>query len=192
MQSSCRHTAAALAVTFLAAVAPGGDSPACVSGLRPGQRPGPYSSVVVTGEYRGQSHCFICETADRPAVIVFAREPSRQLGKLVAGLDRAVHEHKGADLRAWVTFLGTDESALAPRLLDWSKRHALRLVPLAVFEDLAGPPSYRLARDADVTVLLSVRQKVARNFAFRLGELTDERVAEVLKAVPAVAAPDRR
>jgi len=46
-------------------------------GLTPGQRPGPYSSVVSVGAERGQSHCYICDTADRPAVVVFARTPPR-------------------------------------------------------------------------------------------------------------------
>jgi hypothetical protein len=54
-------------------------------------------------------------------------------------------------------------------------------VPLAVVEDLTGPPGYTIHREAEVTVLLSVKQKVVANFAFRPGELTDERIAEVLK-----------
>ena len=61
-----------------------------VSGLAPGQRPGPYSSVVSVGPQRGTSHCFICETADRPMVIVFARQPNDALGKLVRGIDRTL------------------------------------------------------------------------------------------------------
>src|SRR5437870_2778211 len=48
----------------------------CVSGPKVGQRPGPYSFVMCTGEQRGKAHCFICETLDRPAVIVFARSLS--------------------------------------------------------------------------------------------------------------------
>jgi hypothetical protein len=157
------------------------------SGLRPGQRPGPYSSLVSVGTERGQSHCFICETADRPAVIVFARSLSDPLGKLARGLDKALVDHKDAELRAWVTFLSDDQTALDPKVVDWSKKHSLRRVPLSVFEDVVGPPSYLLSRDADVTVLLSVKQKVVGNFAYRDGELNDERIAEVLKAVPQIA-----
>ena len=157
-----------------------------VSGLKPGQRPGPYSSLVSVGVQRGQSHCFICETADRPAVIVFARQLSDPLGKLARGLDKALADHKDAELRAWVTFLSDDQTELDPKVVDWSKKHSLRRVPLSVFEDVAGPPSYLLDRDADVTVLLSVKQKVVRNFAFRAGELNDERIAEILKAVPQI------
>src|SRR5262245_26001532 len=83
----------------------------CRSGPQPGQRPGPYACVQSTGPQRGQSHCYVCETADKPAVIVFARNLTDPLGKLAAKLDAAVAEHKAADLRGWVTFLHEDQPA---------------------------------------------------------------------------------
>jgi hypothetical protein len=153
------------------------------SGLAPGQRPGPYASVVAVGPQRGKSHCFICETADRPAVIVFARKPSAALAALVRGIDRELVAHKTDDLRAWVTFLSDDQPALDPQLVKWAQDEAIRAVSLTVFEDVGGPPSYRLHRDADVTVLLSVKQKVVQRFVFRAGELTGDRIAVVLKGV---------
>jgi len=159
----------------------------CVSGPKTGQRPGPYSSVMCTGDQRGKSHCYICETADRPAVIVFARSLSAPLGKLGAELDKALGEYKKNDLRSWLTLLHEDQSKIDADVLKWAKKHTVRSVPVGVFEDADGPPSYRLHRDAEVTILLSVKQKVVANFAFRAGELTDERIAEVLKAIPTVA-----
>jgi hypothetical protein len=154
--------------------------------LQSGQRPGPYSFVVSTGKARGQLTCFVCETEDRPAVIVFARSLSDPLGKLVHGLDKGLTEHKKADLRAWVTFLSDDQPALDPKVVEWGKKHATGNVPLGVFEDVVGPPSYRLAREADVTVLFFVKKKVVANFAFRTDELTAEKAAEVLKALPKI------
>jgi hypothetical protein len=171
------------AVTVTAADAP------CVSGPRVGQRPGPYSFLMCTGDNRGKSHCYICETADRPAVIIFARSLSAPLGKLVAKLDAAVAEHKKNDLRAWLTVLHEDQSKLDADVLKWYKAHALRHVPVGVFEDGEGPPSYRIHRDADVTVLLSVKQKVVVNHAFRAGELTDARIAEVVANLPKISGP---
>jgi hypothetical protein len=160
----------------------------CRSGLQTGQRPGPYSALVATGPLRGQSHCFICETEDRPAVIIFARNLSEPLGKLAHQLDQTLTQHKPAELRAWITFLSNDQTSLDPRVVEWSKQHATGNLPLAVFEDLDGPPAYRLARDAEVTVLLSRRQRVVANFAFRQGELTEERVREILRAIPGLVA----
>jgi hypothetical protein len=121
-------------------------------------------------------------------VIVFARRPSDALGKLLRGLDKELATHKAAELRAWVTFLSEDQPALDPRVVKWSQDQAIRSVPLAIFEDVGGPPSYRLHRDAEVTLLLAVKQKVVQNFALRAGELTDDRIADILKAVPALVA----
>jgi hypothetical protein len=164
----------------------------CVSGPKAGQRPGPYSFVMCTGEQRGKSHCYICETADRPAVIVFARSLSEPLGKLVAGLDRALADYKKNDLRAWVTLLHDDQSKIDPDVLKWAKKHALKTTPVGVFEDVDGPPSYRLHRDADVTVLVAVKQKVVANFAFRAGEMKDAQVKEILEAIPKAAGPAKK
>jgi tripeptide aminopeptidase len=91
-----------------------------------------------------------------------------------------------ADLRTWVTFLSEDQPKLDPQLVRWSQKHGLKSVPVGVFEDNDGPPSYRLASDADITVLFFVKRKVVANFAFRAGELTDEAAAEVMKALPRI------
>jgi hypothetical protein len=156
----------------------------CRSGLEPGQRPGPYSFVLCTGPERGKSSCYICDTADRPAVIVFARTPNDAVGKLAAGIDKAVTEHKAAELRAWVTFVNDESKEMEDKVVKWGRTHGLRGVDIGVFEDADGPPSYKLARDADVTVIVYVKRKVVANYAFRTGELTDERITVVLKAVP--------
>ena len=158
----------------------------CVSGPAAGMRPGPYSFVLSTGMNRGQSQCFICETADKPAVVVFARTMSDSLGKLVGELDKAVTQNKTAELRAWVTFLSEDQPKLDPELVRWSQKHGIKTVPVGVFEDAGGPPSYRIANDADVTVLLFVKRKVVVNFAFRNGELNSDATAVVIKALPRI------
>lgn len=177
-----RSLASTWLVLSIMAIAAAADP--CVSGLAPGARPGPYSFILSTGTSRGQAQCFICETADRPAVVVFARTPSESLGKLAAQLDRALTEHKAAELRAWVTFLSNDQTSLDRELVRWSQQHSLKSLPVGCFEDAGGPPSYKLARDADVTVILFARRKVQANFAFRSGELTDDAVKQIVQAVP--------
>ena len=159
----------------------------CQSGLQPGQRPGPYSAVICTGVNRGAAHCYICETADRPAIIVFARALSDPLGKLAQRMDKSLETYKKADLRGWITFLADDQSNLDPKVIAWGQQHAVRNLPLGVFEDVVGPPSYRLAAEADVTVLVFVKQKVVANFAFRAGELNDSKTEEIMKALPRIA-----
>ncbi len=158
----------------------------CKSGPQADQRPGPYAALVSVGKERGTQHCYICETAARPVVIVFARSLSEPLGKLVSKLDGAVKEHKAAEMRAWVTFLADDQTKLDQQVVKWAQTYALSGVPCAVFEDTVGPPTYLLHKEADVTVLLAVKQKVVANFAFRAGELNDAAIAEIVKTLPKI------
>jgi len=171
-----------LALVLISPLAATGGPP-LVAGLAPGQRPGPYSSLVAVGPQRGQLHCFICETENRPAAIVFARTLSEPLGKLARQLDQAVLANKTAELRSWITVLNDDHTTVDAEAQQWARKHAVRALSVGVYEDAGGPATYRLGRAADVTVLLFVNQKVVRNFAFRAGELTDERIADIGKAL---------
>jgi hypothetical protein len=166
-----------------------GDEGPCKSGLSEKQRPGPYISIVAVGPQRGQSHCFICEAADKPVVILFARQLSDALGKLIHKLDKTLSDNK--DARIWVTFLAEDQPSFDPKVVQWSKKHATGNVPLGVFEDTVGPPTYLLTREADVTVLLSVKQRVVANFAYRPGELGDAAIADIIKALPRIVPPKK-
>ncbi len=162
------------------------NSEPCTSGPQTGQRCGPYAAVIATGPERGQSFCYVCETGDKPAVLIFARSLTDPLGKMVAQLDKAVADHKKVELHAWVTFLSDNQLELDPKVVKWSEKFAIRGVPLGIFEDPLGPPSYRLTKDADVTVLMFVKQKVVANFAFRAGELNDDKIKDVMNALPKI------
>ena len=135
---------------------------------------------VVTGPKRGVLHCFICETADKPAVIIFAHalRLARQVGRRHRQGDGPLQGPPQLD-----HFPALRPRRLRPQARGVARKHAIANVPLAVVEDLAGPPGYTINKDADVTVLLSVKQKVVANFAFRAGDLTDARVDEILKAM---------
>jgi hypothetical protein len=119
-------------------------------------------------------------------VIVFARAPSDALGKLLQQMDKALTTHKDKELRAWATFLHDDQPGQDGKLVAWARQQGLSHLAIGVFEDHDGPPSYRLHRDADVTILLAVKQKVVANFAFRAGELTDAKTKEVVDALPKI------
>lgn len=176
------RAAAVLTVMSLCLVA----ADPCTSGLPVGEKPGPYSSVVCTGPNRGQPYCYICDNADRPAIVIFARHLGDPLGKLVKQVEKAVQDNQAAKLNAWVTFLHKDQASIDGKVVEWGKKHAVSAVPLGVFEDEGGPPSYRLSKDADVTILLFVNRKVVANFAFRADELTDARAEDVMKALPRI------
>jgi hypothetical protein len=144
-----------------------------VSGPQPGQRVGPYSFLVASGPERGQQTCYVCETAEKPGAILFARSLSGPLAKLAADLDEFVAGRPAGSARAWVTLLG-EKSASLDDLAKWSKQHGLKATPVGVFDDPVGPPTYMLSAEADLTAILFVNRKVVANFSFRPGELDDE------------------
>jgi hypothetical protein len=59
---------------------------------------------------------------------------------------------------------------------------------MATLSDAAGPESYKIAKDAEVTVILYSKNKCAANYAFKKGEMTDadveKIVADMAKIIP--------
>ena len=154
----------------------------CVSGPQTGQRPGPYSFLVASGPQRGQQTCYVCETAEKPGVIVFARALSEPLTKILVKCDDAVIAQPKDAMKAWATILG-EKTVSLEALGKWTKQAGLKNVPTGIFDDEVGPPSYRLAADAEVTVLLFVDKKVVANFAFRTGEVNEEALKKISTAL---------
>ena len=178
MRLRCRFVGLILIAIFPALVARLSAKDPCVSGPQSGERPGPYSFLVATGPERGQPTCYVCETGEKPAVIVFARSLSDPLAKLLAKCDEAVAAQPKDAMRAWMTVLGEKTTSLDD-LGKWAKQAGLKTVPVGVFDDPIGPPSYKLAEDADVTVVLFADRKVTANFAFRRGELDDAAIRRI-------------
>ncbi len=154
----------------------------CTSGVPVGKRPGPYSFLVATGPERGKPTCFICEQGDKPTILVFSRTLSDPLGKLLGKLDAEAAAKKDQGLKVWMTQL--TPTADLETLSKWAQKQGLKDCPVGAFEDADGPPAYTIHKDADVTVLLFVKQKVVANFAFRAGELNDEQIGSILITVP--------
>ncbi len=154
----------------------------CVSGLQPGQKIGPYSFNVATGPQRGQQTCYVCETAERPAVVVFSRKLSEPLGKLMVKCDGWLISQPKDSAHSWMTVLG-EKTVSLDDLAAWAKQTGIKSIPLGVFDDPIGPPSYKLNDEAEVTVLLWVNRKVAANFAFRENELNDDAIKRIVDAL---------
>ena len=156
----------------------------CVSGVPVGKRPGPYSFLVATGPQRGQQTCYICEQHEtgKPAAVVFAKSLSDPLAKLMAKLESARPAKNDLGYKTWLTH--TTATADLDGLAKWAQQKGLKTVPVGAYEDADGPPAYKLAKDADVTVMLFVKERVVANFAYRAGELNDDAIDAILKSVP--------
>jgi hypothetical protein len=156
----------------------------CVSGVPVGKRPSPYSFLIATGPQRGQQTCYICEQHEggKPSVVVFAKTLSDPLARLMSKLEAARPAKDDRGFKTWLTH--TTATADLDRLAKWAQDQGLKGVPVGAYEDVDGPPAYTLAKDADVTVMLFVKEKVVANFAFRRGELTDKAIETIMKSVP--------
>ena len=172
----------ATSILLLFSIAPAFAEP-CVSGLQPGQKPGPYSFLVATGPQRGQQTCYVCETADKPAIVIFSRKLSDPLGRLLVKCDDLMQGQPKDSVRCWMTLLG-EKSASLDDLAKWSKSAGIKNVPVGVFDDPLGPPAYKLHRDAEVTVILFANRKVVANFAFRAEEMNDDAVKKIVESMP--------
>jgi len=113
-------------------------------------------------------------------VSIFARELTDNLASLVKQVDEQVSQNEAAKMAAFVVILSEDADATAPQLEELAKAQSIKNVPLTIFDGEAGPPSYKIAEDADVTVLLWKGQEVKANRAFAAGELNDETIKSVL------------
>jgi hypothetical protein len=151
--------------------------------------PGPFQSVVAYSEgtgLMGKRTDFVEMYGQGPVVLVFAREMTRPLTRLVNNLDAEAARHKSAKLRVVVVMLSEDD-ALENKLKMYGEQQGIKHVNLAIMEP-DGPKGYKLSKEADVTVLLYKRQKVEANYAFKKGELSEEGRESILADVPKITA----
>jgi hypothetical protein len=167
------------------------------SGPQPGDSiPGPFHPVNANGAYAGDPHCLVCEYGLRPVVAVFVREAgevSKPLTTLLQKLDEAAAKHRDVGLAAFAVFLSDDfakeqvRSDFVRRLEAVAKEADLKQVILAA-DAPAGVESYKLNKDAEVTVILYRRLRVEASFASAKDGLADKEIATVLAAVQKLTA----
>jgi hypothetical protein len=113
-------------------------------------------------------------------VNVFARSLSDDLASLVKEVDSFVGKNKSQQASAFVVLLTSDPDASEAKLKEFAKKHNIKNVPLTLFDGESGPPSYKIAKDAEVTVLLWKEREVKANHAFAKGELEKSDVEKVM------------
>lgn len=152
------------------------------SGPQVGQEvPGPFHPLNVTGESAGQKACLYCKNGSNPVAMVFAREVSDPLTKLIKKIDAATLKNKDAKMGSFVVFL-SDSEDLGKTLKDIADKEKIETCVLSI-DNPAGPKGYKVAKDADVTVVFYADRKVKANYAFAKGELKDKDVEEIVSSV---------
>jgi hypothetical protein len=114
-------------------------------------------------------------------VNVFARQLTDDLASLVKQLDALVEKNAEKQLSGFIVLLSADPAADESRVQQFAEKHGIKSLPLTIFTGTDGPPSYKLAKDADVTVLMWKEQSVKANRAFAQGALNAAAVTNVVE-----------
>lgn len=120
----------------------------------------------------GKKHSFVEQYDDKPSVLVFARGMSAPTTNLIKNIDAQLAHNKARDVRCCIIWLSDDKDQ-AENLKLFAQKLALKRVDLAV-DNIVGPKAYRIAMEAELTVLLCADRGVVATHAYRKGELNDQ------------------
>ncbi|MBI3821965.1 MAG: hypothetical protein HY289_04710 [Planctomycetes bacterium] len=157
------------------------------SGPQVGQEvPGPFHPLNVTGEHAGKKACLYCLNSGNPCAVVFAREATPAIAKLLKGLDDATDKNGKANMGSFAVFCSSKEG-LDDQLKKIAAEQKLKKLVLSI-DNPAGPKEYSIAKDAEVTIILyktveekdGFTSKVFANHTFRKGELNDAAISKVV------------
>ncbi len=183
--------------------------------LKPGDAiPGPFQTLMVTGDRAGHFHCPVCEYDLRPTVLVFVRDvddAGPALTDFLKKLDALIAKHPKARLAACTIFVNDGgyrqliQSQIDPtakvtdleltrailakedkeaKIKDLAKKANLKAIPLAL-----GSPKelekYHLEKNAAVTVLFYNRQQVVSVASLAKDQLTAAEADKILKQIEA-------
>jgi hypothetical protein len=157
-----------------------------LSGLPAGAPTVSIPVLDVTGPYKGERICYVCEFQDFPNVLAFFRGTGEETAELIVALNDLYLRNKDRDFKAVVMVAAGPEASAW--LEDLSASKGLE-VPLTVFRkgpaDLAGR-LYELNPEVDNTFLVTLDRFVVANVAGiepaefgRVTEATDKMLADL-------------
>jgi hypothetical protein len=114
--------------------------------------------------------------------MILAREVSDPLTSLVKKIDAATLDHKDAHMGSFVVFC-TNKNDMEKQVKGLADKEKVKQTILTVLDNPSGPPSYKMAKDAEVTVVLYHERKVVANHAFKKGELNDLGIEDIVKDI---------
>src|SRR5258706_11601658 len=124
--------------------------------------------------------------------MIFAREASDSLTSLVKKLDAATAKNSDAKMGSFVVFCNDDED-LKDKLKDLAKKEHLEKIVLSI-DSPAGPEPeiYKVAKDADITVILYDKRDVKVNKAYKKGEFSAKDDDGILAGVEKMIAQKKK
>ncbi len=142
---------------------------------------GPFHPVNINGENAGKKFCLYCANGLNPAAVVFARDLTPSVAKLIKQLDAATVKNSDKSMGSYAVFM-SDSDTLQGKLEGLAKDAGLKKLILSI-DNPAGPKGYAISKDAAVTVLLYKEHVVAANYAFTKADLTDSDITKVVSDV---------
>ena len=158
------------------------------SGPQVGEQVGAFTVTKVAGNAddgvdEGKTLCYRCRMGQRPVVMVFARSADEKLAKFLKKLEEEIEEHQDTKLSAFVNMIGTDEENMKKAAADFVAKHGIKRVAFVVpTQAKDGPENFKIAPDADLTVICYREGEVKANHAFAAGGLSDEKIDAIVHA----------
>jgi len=150
------------------------------SGLKEGANVPAFNVRDITGPSKGKTLCYRCQYGSRPTVTIFTRDVNDNVKSLVKKLDATVASNKDKKMAAFVVVLTNDPDKVEPKLSKMAADDGIKSTPLTVIEGDAGPEGYKIAKDAEVTVMMWVEGKVKATHAFNKGGLDAKAVDAIV------------
>ena len=116
--------------------------------------------------------------------MIFSYKTDDALASLVKKLDPVIAKNTDKKMSSFVAFLGPDAEALEGDVEKFAKKTKVKQIPFTVSVEPEGPESYGLNKEAVYTILLyndPVVEGVVVNYALKEGELTKEKIDEIIK-----------
>lgn len=173
----CRSLLAAVAVVLVSGgLALAGSA---VSGPQVGEKvPGPFKPMNVTGPEAGQASCQYCKNGTRPVAVIFTKTITPEVAQLLKQIDTATGANKERGLGSYAVIC-TDAAGADRQVAALAQQMQIQNTVLTLYR-AGGPEKYRLAPDAEVTVLLYNHLTVKANHAFKTGELNATAINAIL------------
>ena len=162
------------------------------AGLQPGDKIGAFNVKECAGPDEstvGKSFCYTCKFGNKPVVNVFTKKMDKNVIALAKKIDEQMQ--KDESLRGYLVVLTENEDEMEGKLKEVWKEAGLKKLALTTFGTMAGPPKYKIKKDADVSVHLWNKQTVKNSFGFKKADDLDaDKIKEIVAAAKKLTSPE--
>ncbi len=115
-------------------------------------------------------------------VNIQTREITAELTSLVKQVDALVGDPSDSKVtnKSFVVLITDDPDSAAEQLTGIAEKEGIKNTPLTIFDGVAGPGGYNIAKEAAVTVMIWKKGKVTANHAFEAGKLDKDAIAKII------------